>query len=438
MALEKLGSGLRGAIEKVTRRGLVDKVSVEDFIKDLQRTLIQSDVNVKQVFELSNNIRDKALKEKPKQGITLKEHLLKVVYDELVAFLGEKKSPVELKKQKILLVGLFGSGKTTTSGKLAKYFMKKNLKPALVGCDVHRPAAKEQITQLAEDLGVPVYAPKEEKNAIKIAKDALKKFSKSDVIIFDSAGRDALDGELAKELKEMGNAVKPDEVFLVMPADIGQAAMKQAQEFSKLVGITGVIVTKLDGTAKGGGALSACAAAGAPIKFIGKGERAEDFEEYDPVRFVSRLLGYGDLQGLLEKAREVMEPGKAEEMLKGRFTLEDFYEQIKSTQNMGSLSQISQMLPFGAKVPKDLLAVQDEKMKKWKYIIDSMTPKEKREPDLLTAGRIRRVALGSGTLETDVKELLKFYRQSKKFVKMAKGGGMKRGAFAKIAKQLGM
>ena len=233
-------------------------------IRDLQRVLLQSDVDVKLVFELSGRIKDKILKEKPPTGLTLKEYFIRILYDELVSFLGEEPGTFQLKPQKILLIGLFASGKTTHAGKLAKWFKTRGMGPALVGCDVHRPAARDQLRQIASKMDVPVYA--DEKTAEATAKRALKD-SKEEVIIFDSAGRDALDSELAKELKNLGEIIKPDEVLLVIPADIGQAARKQAEEFNKLVGITGIIISKMDGTAKAGGALAAASASGAKVKF---------------------------------------------------------------------------------------------------------------------------------------------------------------------------
>ena len=268
--------------------------------------------------------------------------------------------------------------------------------------------------------------------------------SKEDILIFDSAGRDALDKGLARELKNMGKVVKPDEVLLVIPADIGQDAKEQSTEFNKLVGITGIIVSKMDGTAKGGGALAAASVSGAKVKFLGVGEKIGDLELYDPPRFVSRIIGYGDIQGLIEKAKDAgveVDKDIAERMLKGRFTLGDFYEQIKQMEKMGSLSKVMDMIPGMGKVkmPKGMIDVQEDKMKRWKYIIDSMTPSEREEPDVIKTSRITRIARGSGTKESDVRELLKNYRQSKKVMRMVKGGkGLKRGPLAGLAKQFGM
>jgi signal recognition particle subunit SRP54 len=444
MVLDKFGSGLKQAFRKVMGLGVVDKEAVEAVVKELQRTLLQADVDVKMVSELSNSIREKVLKAKLAPGMTLKEHFIKTLYDETVRFLGAEKGGIELKKQNILVIGLFGSGKTTTIGKLGKWFKTRGMKVGVVACDTHRPAAQDQLEQIAERVGVACY--KEGKKPEDIAKNAIKKagHDKDDVVIFDSAGRDALDKELARELKELGKITKPDEVLLVIPADIGQDARRQAEEFNKLVGITGVVVTKLDGTAKAGGALTASAVSGAKVKFIGVGEKPQDLEEYDPQRFVSKLIGYGDLQGLMEKAKSAgveVDKDKAERLLKGKFTMEDFYDQIGQMQKMGSLSKVAEMIPGMGKmkIPKDMLDVQEGKMKKWKFIIDSMTKEEKENPEIIKAARIKRIAKGSGTTESDVKGLLKYYKQTQKVMKLAKGGkGFRRGPLAALAKQFGM
>ncbi len=313
---------------------------------------------------------------------------------------------------------------------------------ALAACDTHRAAAQDQLKQIGKQVDVHVYS--EGKKPVDIAKNAIKK-SKENVLIFDSAGRDALDKELAKELKKLGEVIKPDEVLLVIPADIGQAARKQSEEFNKLVGITGLIVTKLDGTAKGGGALAAAGVSESNVRMIGVGEKLENFEEYDPKRFVSRLIGYGDLQGLLEKAKEAGAEDTAKKLMEGRFTLNEFYEQLGSLQKMGSLSSVMDMVPgfsrgaLAKKLPKDFLNVQEDKMKRWKFVIDSMTPKEREDPEMIKQSRVQRIARGSGTTQSEVRELLKNYKQVKKVMKMTGGGkSLRRGPLAKLAKQLGL
>lgn len=435
----EFGKSLSNLIMKVLTRTTVDPEDVEVLVKGLQKILLQSDVDVKLIFELSENIRRRCLREKIPAGLTLREHVMKVVYDELVKLLGEKQASL-LGKKRIMLVGLFGSGKTTTTGKLARYFQKQGLKPAMICVDYHRPAAPEQLMQLGDKLHVPVYTSKE-KDPYKAVKDGLSKFSKYDTIIIDTAGRDALDKELAGELKQIDKICQPDEILLIIPADIGRIGGKQAEEFKKLVGITGIIITKMDGTAKGGGALSACSATEAKVKFIGIGETLEDFEPYDPVRFVSRLLGMGDLQSLLEKVREgEFKEEDVEKIISGKFSLQDFYNQISGVQKMGPLNKVMDMIPgLGYAIPEDLLKVQEEKMKKYKYIIDSMTKEEKENPDSIHSSRIVRIARGSGTSQKDVRDLLKQYQQSKKMIKQFGGvKGMKRGKMKDLAKKFGI
>ncbi|VVB60533.1 Signal recognition particle 54 kDa protein [uncultured archaeon] len=432
---------IKDALSKFARIGVADKNSVDELVKELQRTLIQADVDVKLVFELSKRIKDEALDEKIPKGLTRREHVINIVHKELTQFLGEKAPQIELKKQKILLVGLFGSGKTTSSAKLAKFYLKKGLTVGLISCDTWRPAAYEQLKQLGDKIGVEVYGNPKEKKASKIVKDGLKQFADKKVIIIDSAGRSALDDDLRKELEEVDKAAGADEKLLVLSGDIGQAAKKQAEEFNKITGLTGVILTKMDSSAKGGGALSACFASGINVKFIGTGEKIDDFEVYDPVRFVGRLLGMGDLQALLERAREAIEPEKAADFIKGEFSLQDFFGQIESVSKMGSFSKILEMIPgmSSIKLPKEALDVQEAKMKKWKYIMQSMTKEEKQNPDVIDSSRVQRIAKGSGTRPEEVKELIKSYNQTKKMVKKMQGGKMlKRGPMAGMMKGMGI
>ena len=434
-----LGKNLSELIRKVLSRSTIDERAVEDLIKGLQRILIQADVDVKLLFQLSESIRRRCLKEKLPPGLTLREQVMKVVYEELVKLLGEEKASL-LGKKRIMLLGLFGSGKTTTCGKLAKYFQKQGFKPAMICCDYHRPAAPEQLSQMGDKLRVPVHVSKKN-DPYDALKEGLQKFKKYDTIIVDTAGRDALDKELAEELKKMDKILQPDEALLILPADIGKIGGRQAEEFNKLVGITGVIITKMDGTAKGGGVLSACSATEARVKFIGTGEKTENLEAYDPVRFVSRLLGMGDLQTLLEKAKEAeFKEEDVEKIISGKFTLQDFYNQLAGVQKMGSLDNIVNMLPgLSYKIPEEMLVVQEEKLKKYKYIMDSMTPEERKDADLIHSSRIKRIASGSGTTQKDVRDLLKQYKQAKKMMKKIGGvRGMKRGALMNLAKKFGM
>jgi signal recognition particle subunit SRP54 len=428
MVLEKLGDSLKNTLSKITKSIFVDEKLINELVKDIQRALLQSDTNVQLVFSLSNKIKERA-KDKTPPGITQREHLIKIVYEELTDFLGKESHEIKIDKKptQIMMVGLFGSGKTTTTGKLAKFYKKRGFKIALIQTDTWRPAAYEQLEQLANDVGVDFLGIKGEKDPVKIYLSFEKKLSEYDLVIVDTAGRDALSDELIEELNELNNAVQADERLLVISADIGQAAQKQAQAFHDTCNVTGVIVTKLEGTAKGGGALSACSVTKSPIKFIGVGEKADDLELFHPQRFVGRLIGMGDLESLLEKAREVISEEDAKDMqakfLKGDFSLIDLYQQMKSLKKMGSFKKIIDMIPgMGSmKLPKDMLDVQEEKLTRWKFAMDSMTKEELENPNVIGAERIDRIAAGCGLKISTVRELLKQYRQSKKMMKMFKG-----------------
>lgn len=429
MVLEKLGESLRGTLSKIAKAMFVDEKLVNELAKDIQRALLSADVNVQLVFDLTKKIKARALEEKPRAGVSQREHIVSVVYDELVNFLGGEGEKIEIKKKpfKIMLIGLFGSGKTTTAGKLAKFFQKRGHKVGLVATDVWRPAAYKQLVSIGKKINAPVFGIEGEKDAVRIYSKFEKEYQDYDVLIIDTAGRDALSKELINEIEDLNKRIKPDEVLLVISADIGQAAQKQAEQFHKSCGVTGVIATKMDGTAKAGGALTACSVSGAPIKFIGVGEKTDDFEVFNPRGFVSRLLGMGDLEALLEKTKGVVDEEKAEDLgkrfLKGEFNFLDLYEQLESMKKLGPLSKITELIPgfSGLKIPKEMLNVQEEKLKKWKFIMQSMTKEELEEPEILTASRIERIAKGSGCPVSEVRELLKQYRQSKKVMKMMKG-----------------
>ncbi len=432
MVLEKLGSSLKNTLAKIAGAVLVDEKLINELVKEIQKALLQADVNVKLVFELTKTIKERAKKQQTPPGLTKKEHLVNIVYEELTKFLGGEKSELKLpakKPAKIMLVGLFGSGKTTTAGKLARYLTKRGKKVALLGLDIHRPAAMTQLEQVGKNAKVPVFTDHKEKDVTTIYKKYEKEFKKFDVLIIDTAGRDALSKDLIEELMNVHKIAKPDENLLVISADIGQAAQKQAETFHEAGKITGVIASKMDGTAKAGGALSACAITKAPIKFIGVGERIEDLEQFNPPGFVGRMLGMGDIEALLEKAKDAISVEDAEDLskrlLKGEFNLQDLYEQMSALKKMGSLGKIMEMIPgMGQiKLPKEALEVQEGKLKKWKFILDSCTKEELEEPDKISAARIERIAKGSGVTTGQVRELLKQYKQSKKMVKMFKGAG---------------
>lgn len=429
MMLENLGNKLKNTLSKIASSMIVDEKLINELVKDIQRALLQSDVNVKLVLQLSNEIKKRAIDEKTPAAITKREHLVNIVYEELVKFLGAEASVIDISKTptKIMLVGLFGNGKTTTAGKLAKYYQKRGKRVALISTDTWRPAAFKQLQQNGEAIGVKVFGNPKEKDPIKIYKSFEDELNKHDIIIVDTAGRDALSDELIEELDDLHKAVQADEKILVIGADVGQSAEKQARAFHDSCGVTGVIITKLEGTAKGGGALIACSVSGAPVKFVGIGEKVDDLETFNPKGFVGRLLGMGDLEALLEKAQDAISADDAEDMqkkfLKGEFSLIDLYNQMETMAKMGSFGKLMEMLPgMGQiKLPKDALKVQEGKLKKWKYIMQACTKKELEQPDLLNGSRMERVATGSGTSITEVRELRKQYNQSKKMMKMFKG-----------------
>ncbi len=442
MVLEKLSDSLKDTLQKIAKSLFVDERLINELVKDIQRALLQADVNVKLVFDLTEKIKKRALNEESPKGLTKKEQLINIVYDELVNFLGKNQHKIDVKQKpfKIMLVGLFGSGKTTTAGKLARYFTKRGNKVALIGLDVHRPAAMEQIEQVGKFANVIVFSDRKLKDPVEIWKKYENEYNEFDILIIDTSGRDALSHDLIAEIEEVNKTIKPNENLLVISADIGQAAQKQAEQFHKSCGITGVIVTKMDGTAKGGGALTACSVSGAPIKFIGVGEKVDDMEQFNPQGFVGRLLGMGDLEALLEKARDVMKIEDAEDLgkrfLKGEFNLIDLYEQMEAMSKMGPLSSLVEMIPgFGQlKLPKEMLQTQEGKLKKWKIAMNSMTKAELEDPEIIDGSRIERVSKGSGIPISEIRELVKQYRQSKKMVKMFKGS---KGDMSKIMKKFG-
>ncbi|MBD3388658.1 MAG: signal recognition particle protein [Candidatus Altiarchaeales archaeon] len=435
MAFDKLRDGLQGAINNLKKAVVVDKKTIKAYLKDIQKALISADVNVKLVLELSKKIEDRGLLEKPPGTLTRKENLIKITYDELTNLLGTG-GEVELSDgMKVMLVGVQGSGKTTTAAKLAKHYKKKGLNSKLICADTFRPAAYDQLKQLAEESQTPFYGDNKEKDTLKIIQSGLREFKNQGLIIVDSEGRHKLDKDLMSQINRIHREIEPDRTFLVLDGTIGQSAGEQAKAFNESCNIDGVIISKLDGSAKGGGSLAACAETSSPVYFIGVGEHIEDLEVFDPKRFVSKLLGFGDMEGLLEKAKEVdLDEESAKRMLSGKFTLTDVYQQIEQMQGMGSMDKIMEMLPFGAKIPKELVGMQEEKIKKFKYIMDSMTWAEKEDPSIIKKDRIERIAAGSGTDPSEVRELLTYYKRMKKMMK-GSGGGRK---MKQLMKQMGM
>ncbi len=425
--LDSLGESLRNTIRKISKAGYVDESLIKEVVRDIQRALLKADVEVHLALKLSKNVERRALEEKPPSGMSHRDFLIKIIYEELVAILGEEKE-IPLKPQKIMLVGLYGQGKTTTAGKLANYFHRKGLSVALVACDVHRPAAYDQLKQIGEQLNIPVFGIPGEKDARKIAQEAIKKTRDYQVKIFDTSGRHALEEDLIEEIKNLKEIIQPDEIFLVIDATIGQQAGKQAKAFHDAVGVTGVIITKMDGSAKGGGALSAVAATGAPVVFIGTGEHMEDLEHFNPTRFISRLLGMGDLETLLETAKELeLKEEDAErvmeKMMSGKFNLKDMYEIWEQMAKPGIMQKILYSLPFFkmGDIDKNLVEESEEKLRRYRIIMDSMTYEELENPEIIKASRIRRIARGSGKTEQDVRALLKEYNKMKKAMKQMRG-----------------
>lgn len=424
MALERLGSSLYGALRKVLRAPVVDEAVVKELARDIQRALLQADVNVKLVLEISKQIEERSLKAKVPPGISRREHVIKVVYEELTRFLGEKPVPLKIEPSRrnvLMLIGIQGSGKTTASAKLARYYQKRGLKTAVVCADTYRPGAYAQLSQLAQRTNIPLYGEPKNKNPTKIALNGLKQFADKEVIIIDTAGRHKEEKSLIQEMKTLEKTIKPNEVILVVDGTIGQQAAIQARAFNDATPIGSILVTKLDGSARGGGALSAVAATKAPIKFIGTGEKTQDIEPFVPARFVGRLLGMGDIQSLIDKVREAeveVPEKKMRAFLTGKFTLTDMYEQFEAMKSMGPFKRILKMIPgMSYNIPDEMMDQAEDRLKRWRFIMQSMTPEERDKPKIFTASRIRRVARGSGTAEKDVKELLKQYATMKKMMK---------------------
>ncbi len=421
MVLEKLGSSLREALRKIAGASYVDESLIKEIVRDIQRALIQADVNVQLSLTITRELQRRALEEKPPAGMSPREHVVRIIYEELVKILGAARE-VPIQKQRILLVGLYGQGKTTTAGKLGKYFQKKGLSVGFIAADVHRPAAYDQLKQLAEQINANFYGDPKAKGAVKIAKAGVKALEGIDVLVVDSSGRHALEPDLIKEIESVAKAVTADERLLVIDAAVGQQAGPQAKAFHDAVQISGVIVTKLDGTAKGGGALSAVAEVKAPIVFIGVGEKIDDLEKFEPPRFISRLLGMGDLETLLERAQEAIDAEKAEALTKkimaGKFTLHEMYEQIEMLTDMGPMRKLASLIPGVSGKMKDAdMETTQARLRRFKIIMDSMTDAEMTEPKLVKSSRVQRIARGAGVSPREVKELLRNYEMSRKAIK---------------------
>ena len=422
--LGNLGENLANSMKKLVGMSVIDKKTIKEVVKDIQRALIQSDVNIKLVLDLSKKIESRALEEKPPKGITPREHVITIIYEEMVNLLGKEAVNLDINDRpyKILFLGLQGSGKTTTIGKLCRFLQKKGFNPAVVCTDTWRPAAYEQLKQLTEEMDVPLCGDPNNKNALDLAKKGLNEFKNRKVIIFDTAGRHKEESDLIAEMDQLDDIINPNEAILVIDGTIGQQAGEQAKAFSKATDIGSIIITKLDGSAKGGGALSAVAETGAPIKFIGTGERVDDFELFDPERFISRLLGMGDIKSLIEKAEENIDEDIAQQTMKnmmtGKFTIKDMKNQMEMMNKMGPMQQVLNMIPgMGNKLPKEVSKLTDDKLGEYKVLMSSMTEEEMLNPKIIKQSRIRRIARGSGVDERKVREFLKYFNNTKKAMK---------------------
>ncbi len=422
--METLAQGLRRAIERLRGAAIVDERTLNEFIRDVQRALLRADVSVDVVLELSERIKKRVKEAELPPGFSKKDLLLRILYEELVAILGGEKPQPKLEPKKkpfvVMLVGIQGSGKTTTAGKLAYYYSKRGLRVGLVCADNYRPAAADQLKQLAEQAGADFYVDPDKSSAVKMALKGVEYFASRgyDVIIVDTAGRHKSEETLLEEMKEIYKALRPDQVVLVIDATIGKQAGPQAEAFHKAAPLGSIIVTKLDGAAKGGGALVATARTGAPIVFVGVGEKIDELEPFDPPSFVNRLLGMGDLKALVERFRafEALSRERVERLAAGKFTLLDLKEQFEALSSMGPLRKVLELLPGSYRLP----GVEEEvekNMRKWMAIMNSMTPEELLNPEIIDKSRIIRIARGSGTTPQDVKSLLATYRRMKKLYK---------------------
>ncbi|MFB6077821.1 MAG: signal recognition particle protein Srp54 [Halarchaeum sp.] len=434
MVLDDLGSSLRGTLDSLRGKSRISEEDVEEVVKEIQRSLLQADVDVSLVMELSDSIKERSLEEEPPGGTTARDHVLRIVYEELVSLVGDS-TDLPLEEQTIMLAGLQGSGKTTTAAKMAWWFSKKGLRPAVIQTDTFRPGAYDQAKQMCERAEVDFYGDPDEDDPVKIARDGLEATEDADVRIVDTAGRHALEDDLIDEIEEIEAEVSPDRSLLVLDAAIGQGAKDQAQQFETSVGIDGVVITKLDGTAKGGGALTAVNETGSTIAFLGSGETVQDIERFEPDGFISRLLGMGDLKQLTERVERAMEETQEEEedwdpedMLKGDFTLKDMKRQMDAMNKMGPLDQVMDMIPgLGGgmmdELPDDAMDVTQDRMRSFEVVMDSMTEDELENPRGIGASQIRRIAKGSGKDEDTIRELLEQHKMMARTMKQFQGMG---------------
>ena len=432
---DSLTDKLSSVFKKLRGHGKLSEQNITEALKEVRLALLEADVNFKVVKDLIERIRTRAVGQEVLGSLTPAQQVVKIVHEELISLMGGSGSGLNLSFKPpipIMLVGLQGSGKTTTAGKLGKFLKEKGRKPYLVPADVRRPAAIEQLKKLGEQLGIPVFDPDPKESPLKICQKAIKWTDEEggDVVLIDTAGRLHIDEGLMNELEEIRKEIIPREILLVADAMTGQDAVNVAKKFNDTLDIHGIILTKLDGDARGGAALSIKAVTGKPIKFIGVGEKLDALELFYPDRMASRILGMGDVLSLIEKAQEAIDEKKAEELqkklLKDTFTLEDFREQLQQIKKMGSIEQILSMIPgMGRlKLPQDLQGSERD-LVRVEAIINSMTKEERRRPEILNGSRRLRIAKGSGTTVQDVNQLLKQYLQTKKMLRQFKRGGMR-------------
>ena len=444
--LDNLRTGLRSALKKIVGASDINEEIIESLCKDVQRALLQSDVNVRLVLSITNNLKFRALNEQPVKGLSRKDHIITILYGELASLLGYTGETIKSidkiqrlpdeglsfkagEQNIVLMLGIQGSGKTTVTGKLARWLTRHGYRVAVIGADTWRPGALTQLKTNCGKVNVEVFGDEEDKDAVSIVKNGLAHFRKQvlDVIIIDTAGRHKEERGLLEEMKTMYEVSEPDVVLLVVDGTIGQQAYNQAKAFHEAAPVGGIVITKLDGTAKGGGVIAASAATGARVMFIGTGERIDDLEQFSPTHFVGRILGMGDIKALLEMAKSLelqADEGQAKRVLGGKMTIEDFYAQMENVGKMGFKNVIDNLPGLSGMVKDDQLDALQEKMEKWRFIIQSMTKIEKRSPDIMNDSRRKRVARGSGMTEHDVKELIKQYTNSRTMMKQAKGRQM--------------
>jgi signal recognition particle subunit SRP54 len=426
--LDSLKEGLQAAVRKLVGSNAVDERTVKEFVRDLQRALIQSDVNVKMALKVSERVEKRALDEKPSAGVTKKDQVVSILYEELASLLGGD-GGLQLDKEKtnvVVMLGVQGSGKTTTTAKLARFYSKRGFKVGVVAADTFRPGAVAQLRTLAAASGAEIYSDEREKNSAKVAKQGRTKLEGAkNLVIIDTAGRHKEEKGLLQEMKEVVSAVKPDVTVLVIDGTIGQQCYSQAEAFHNAAPVGGIIVTKLDGAAKGGGALAAAAATGAKVFFVGTGERIDDLEEFAPTRFVGRLLGMGDLKALMEMVKQAdleVDEKATQRMMAGKMTMDDLLVQFEQMKKFGSLKKLLEHIPgLSGAVNVGELDKAEDRFRVYKAIIQSMTRAEKGDPQSINSSRLKRIARGSGRSERDVRELLSRYKQMKTLFKTSKG-----------------